>query len=102
MVGGATPPVDGIALILSTRRMNRIRRIDAEGGVAVAEAGVILADLHEAAEGRVALSPDPGAKGNATVGGLVSTNAGGTSAALRYDARPDPGHRGGVARWVAL
>lgn len=84
MVGGATPPVDGIALILSTRRMNRIRRIDAEGGVAVAEAGVILADLHEAAEGQGWRFPlTLGAKGNATVGGLVSTNAGGTQV-LRF------------------
>lgn len=84
MVGGATPPVDGIALILSTRRMNRLRRIDAEGGVAVAEAGVILADLHDAAEGQGWRFPlTLGAKGNATVGGLVSTNAGGTQV-LRF------------------
>src|SRR4029453_10486741 len=50
MVGGATPPADGSALILSLRRMNRIRSIDAAAGVAIAEAGVILATLHERAE----------------------------------------------------
>ena len=44
MVGGATPPEDGSALILSLRRMNRIRSIDAAAMRAVAEAGVILAD----------------------------------------------------------
>src|SRR5690242_17631549 len=39
MVGGATPPADGSALILSLRRMNRIRSIDPAAGLAVAEAG---------------------------------------------------------------
>ncbi|MBA3526895.1 MAG: FAD-binding oxidoreductase, partial [Sphingomonas sp.] len=39
MVGGATPPADGSALILSLRRMNRLRSIDAAAGMAVAEAG---------------------------------------------------------------
>jgi FAD/FMN-containing dehydrogenase len=84
MVGGATPPADGSALILSTRRMNRIRRVDAGAGMVVAEAGVILADLHAAAEADGARFPlTLGAKGNATVGGLVSTNAGGTQV-LRF------------------
>jgi FAD/FMN-containing dehydrogenase len=84
MVGGATPPADGSALILSLRRMNRLRSVDADGGLAVAEAGVILADLHAAAlavDRRFPLTL--GAKGNATVGGLVSTNAGGTQV-LRF------------------
>ncbi|MBY0468474.1 MAG: FAD-binding protein, partial [Burkholderiaceae bacterium] len=40
MVGGATPPADGSALILSLRRMNRIRSIDPAAGLAVVEAGV--------------------------------------------------------------
>ncbi|GAA3254827.1 hypothetical protein GCM10020258_12820 [Sphingomonas yabuuchiae] len=74
---GATPPDDGSALILSMRRMNRIRRMDADAGMVVAEAGVILADLHAAAEAEGVRFPlTLGAKGNATVGGLVSTNAG--------------------------
>ncbi len=84
MVGGATPPADGSALILSLRRMNRIRSVDAEAGLAVAEAGVILSDLHDAAsavERRFPLTL--GAKGSATIGGLVSTNAGGTQV-LRF------------------
>ncbi|MDX3910077.1 MAG: FAD-binding oxidoreductase [Sphingobium sp.] len=79
MVGGATPPLDGSALILSLRRMNAIRSISAEDNLAVCEAGVILSVLHEAAHDigrRFPLSL--GAKGSATVGGLVSTNAGGT------------------------
>ena len=79
MVGGATPPPDGSAAILSLRRMNRIRSLDADAGLVVAEAGVILSDLNDAglAEGlRFPLTL--GARGSATIGGLVSTNAGGT------------------------
>ena len=84
MVGGATPLADGSALILSLRRMNRIRRVDADAGLAVAEAGVILADLHAAALAAGRRFPlTLGAKGSATVGGLVSTNAGGTQV-LRF------------------
>ena len=79
MVGGATPPGDGSALILSLRRMNRIRSVSAGEGLAVAEAGVILADLHSAAEQAGRRFPlTLGARGSATIGGLVSTNAGGT------------------------
>ncbi|MCW3836384.1 FAD-binding oxidoreductase [Sphingomonas canadensis] len=84
MCGGATPPADGSALLLSTRRMNHIRRISAEENLAVAEAGVILADLHEAALEQGRRFPlTLGARGSATIGGLVSTNAGGTQV-LRF------------------
>lgn len=79
MVGGATPPADGSALLLSTRRLDRIRRLDAEAGLAVAEAGVILQNLHEAAaEAGCRFPLTLGSRGTATIGGLVSTNAGGT------------------------
>jgi FAD/FMN-containing dehydrogenase len=84
MVGGATPGPGGQPFILSLRRMNAIRSVSADDNVAVAEAGVILAHLHEAAaaaERRFPLSL--AAKGSATVGGLVSTNAGGTQV-LRF------------------
>jgi FAD/FMN-containing dehydrogenase len=84
MVGGATPPPDGSALILSLRRMNRVRRIAPEERLAVAEAGVILAHLHKAAlECGMRFPLTLGGKGSATVGGLVSTNAGGTQV-LRF------------------
>ena len=84
MVGGATPPPDGTALILSLRRMNRIRDLDASAGFAVAEAGVILQTLHEAALAAGRRFPlTLGARGSATIGGLVSTNAGGTQV-LRF------------------
>ena len=84
MVAGATPSADGHALLLSLRRMNAIRSLSPEDNVAVAEAGVILSDLHEAAAGigrRFPLSL--GAKGSARIGGLISTNAGGTQV-LRF------------------
>ena len=84
MVAGATPTADGSALLLSLRRMNRIREVSPESNLAVCEAGVILGALHEAAVGvgrRFPLSL--GAKGSATIGGLVSTNAGGTQV-LRF------------------
>jgi FAD/FMN-containing dehydrogenase len=84
MVGGATPDGSGEALIVSTRRLRQIRTLDAAAGLAVCEAGVILADLHSRAlieDRRFPLTL--GAKGSATVGGLVSTNAGGTQV-LRF------------------
>lgn len=84
MVGGATPPADGGAAILSLRRMNAIRSLDAEAGLAVVEAGVILAELHAvAATVGMRFPLSLGAKGSATIGGLVSTNAGGTQV-LRF------------------
>jgi FAD/FMN-containing dehydrogenase len=84
MVGGATPPADGLALILSMRRMNKIRQVDPVSNLAIAEAGVILADLHTAALAAGRRFPlTLGARGSATIGGLVSTNAGGTQV-LRF------------------
>jgi len=84
MVGGATPDASGEALVLSLRRMNRIRALDAEANLAICEAGVVLADLHERALKAGRRFPlTLGAKGSATIGGLVSTNAGGTQV-LRF------------------
>ena len=84
MVGGATPDDSGRALILSLRRMNAIRVIDAEAGSAIAEAGVILEQFHMATQDVNCRFPlSLGAKGSATIGGLVSTNAGGTQV-LRF------------------
>ena len=79
MAAGATPPADGSALLLSMRRMNRIRSISADNRLAVAEAGVVLATLHEAAhEAGMRFPLTLGARGSCTIGGLTSTNAGGT------------------------
>jgi FAD/FMN-containing dehydrogenase len=79
MAAGATPPADGSAILLSMRRMNRIRSVSAENRLAVAEAGVVLATLHDAAHDVGMRFPlTLGARGSCTVGGLTSTNAGGT------------------------
>jgi FAD/FMN-containing dehydrogenase len=79
MCGGATPDDSGAAILLSLRRMNAIRRLDPQAREAVCEAGVILQTLHEAAAAEGLRFPlTLGGKGSATVGGLISTNAGGT------------------------
>ena len=79
MAAGATPPADGSAILLSMRRMNRIRSISAENRLAVAEAGIVLATLHEATHDVGLRFPlTLGARGSCTIGGLTSTNAGGT------------------------
>lgn len=79
MSGGATPDETGHAILLSMRRMNTIRSIDPDAMQCVCEAGVILQTLHEAAEHeRLRFPLTLGGKGSATIGGLVSTNAGGT------------------------
>ena len=84
MVGGATPDASGEALILSLRRMDRIRSIDPAANLAICEAGLILAHLQEAALAAGRRFPlSLGARGSATIGGLVSTNAGGTQV-LRF------------------
>src|SRR5947209_5613123 len=79
MAAGATPPADGSALILSLRRLNKIRSLSADNRFAVAEAGVILEQLHGAAhEAGMRFPLTLGARGSCTIGGLTSTNAGGT------------------------
>ena len=84
MSGGATPDQSGHGIILSLRRMNRIRSLNCDAGQVVCEAGVILQSLHDAAEAENLRFPlTLGGKGSATIGGLISTNAGGTQV-LRY------------------
>lgn len=79
MVGGATPDASGDQILLSLRRMNRTRRIDKAAQLAVVEAGVILEVFHnEAIANGLRFPLTLGGKGSATIGGLVSTNAGGT------------------------
>ena len=72
------------AVMLSLARMNRIRELRPEGRVAVVEAGVVLGALHEAVEAEDLVFPLTfGAKGSAMIGGVLSTNAGGSNV-LRY------------------
>lgn len=79
MVAGATPNDDGKAIILSLRKMNRISYDAKTPDFITCEAGVILQNLHDAAAQHDMRFPlTLGGKGSATVGGLISTNAGGT------------------------
>lgn len=79
MSGGATPDDTGRSVLLSLRRMNRIRSLDPAARQVICEAGVILQTLHEEAEKHALRFPlTLGGKGSATIGGLISTNAGGT------------------------
>ncbi|MGY9047581.1 MAG: FAD-binding oxidoreductase, partial [Rhodobacterales bacterium] len=72
------------AIMLSLDRMNKVREIRAEARLAVVEAGVILASLHEAALAQGLVFPLTfGARGSCMVGGFLSTNAGGSNV-LRY------------------
>ena len=71
-------------LMLTLERMNRIREVKRDAKLVVAEAGVILTRLHEAAEKEGLYFPLWfGARGSAMLGGVLSTNAGGSNV-LRY------------------
>jgi len=76
LAGGATA-TDG-CLVLSTARMTAIRELDPVNEVAVAEAGVLTADLDHAAAGHgLMYAPDPSSSEISTIGGNLATNAGG-------------------------
>lgn len=71
-------------LLLALDRMNRIREVKRDARLVIAEAGVILTRLHEAAEAQGLYFPLWfGARGSAMLGGVLSTNAGGSNV-LRY------------------
>ncbi|WP_281984475.1 FAD-binding oxidoreductase [Thalassorhabdomicrobium marinisediminis] len=81
LVGGTYAP-DGI--LLSLDRMNTIHEVSATARTATVDAGVILSNLHDAAEAEGLIFPLTfGAKGSAMIGGVMSTNAGGSNV-LRY------------------
>src|SRR6185503_7282894 len=80
---GAQIPTRG-EVLLSLERMNRIREISADENTLVAEAGVILKNAQAAADSVQRLFPlSLGAEGSCTIGGNISTNAGGVNV-LRY------------------
>ncbi len=88
-VGGLTGLVDGTLaterdIQVSTERMTAIEAVDAAGSTMTVQAGVPLQKAQElAAEHGLSLPVDFGARGSATIGGAVSTNAGG-NAVIRY------------------
>jgi len=81
LVGGQIPQGE---VLLSTERMRTIREVSVLDDVITAEAGVTLAEVHAAAaEARRRFPLGLASEGSATVGGFVSTNAGGVQV-LRY------------------
>ncbi|MEM7379471.1 MAG: FAD-binding oxidoreductase [Pseudomonadota bacterium] len=82
--GGTWMGNEGATLGLSLERLNHIREIKPEARVAIVEAGVILQSLHEAvAEHDLVFPLLFGARGSCTIGGNLSTNAGGSNV-VRY------------------
>jgi len=84
LVGGGTPDDTGRAILLSLGRMNRVRAVDPVNNTITVEAGCPLQRVQEAAAKAGRLFPlSLAAEGTATIGGNLSTNAGGTQV-LRY------------------
>jgi FAD/FMN-containing dehydrogenase len=82
--GGAIPDESGRQLVVSLRRMNRIRSIDVENYSLTAEAGCVLAQVQAAADAAERFFPlSIGSQGSCQIGGNLSTNAGGVNV-LRY------------------
>lgn len=68
-------------VIISLNRMAKIERIDTRGAVAVVEAGASLQAVEDAARLQaLSVGIDIAARGTATIGGMISTNAGGMEA----------------------
>ena len=84
LVGGQIMADGPLPLILSLERMNKVRAIYPQENVLLAEAGVILADLHSAADTVDRIFPlTLASQGSARIGGNLSSNAGGVNV-LRY------------------
>ena len=82
--GAATPDESGSQVVLSLKRMNKIRHADPVNYSMLVEAGCTLAEAQSAGAAVDRLFPlSLGSEGTAQIGGNLSTNAGGT-AVLRY------------------
>ena len=81
LVGGQVPDESGKQIILSLKRLDRIREVDATSNTMTCEAGVVLVNAQQAADAADRLFPlSLGAEGSCTIGGNLSSNAGGTGA----------------------
>ncbi|MCP5184491.1 MAG: FAD-binding oxidoreductase [Pseudomonadales bacterium] len=79
--GGDTTPDD---IVISLERMNRIEEIDPVDRTAVVQSGAVLQTIQEAADAHGLMFPlDLGGRGSCTIGGNISTNAGGNRV-IRY------------------
>jgi FAD/FMN-containing dehydrogenase len=84
LMGGATPDAGGRAVLLSLGRLNRVLALDADNDTITVQAGCVLAAVQAAARQANRLFPlSLGSEGSCTIGGNLSTNAGGTQV-LRY------------------
>ena len=84
LVFGSIPDRSGQAVILSLQRLNRVRNVDAANNTLIAEAGCTLLHIQQVALEANRLFPlSLASEGTCTIGGNLSTNAGGT-AVLRY------------------
>ncbi len=84
VTGAALCREGGTEVLLSLRRMNRIRELDVDDDMLIAEAGCVLNDVKDAAAEVGRLFPlSLGAQGSCMIGGNIATNAGGINA-LRY------------------
>ena len=84
LVLGSVPDASGTAVVLSLARLNCIRQIDPVNRTMTVDAGCILQQVQDAAAAQGCLFPlSLAAEGSCTIGGNLSTNAGGT-AVLRY------------------
>ncbi|HJV85608.1 MAG TPA: FAD-binding oxidoreductase [Noviherbaspirillum sp.] len=84
LVLGSVPDQSGNAIVLSLTRLNRIRAVDTINNTMTVESGCILEQVQNAASDAGRLFPlSLAAEGSCTIGGNLSTNAGGT-AVLRY------------------
>ncbi|OWW18950.1 FAD-binding oxidoreductase [Noviherbaspirillum denitrificans] len=84
LVLGSVPDNSGKAIVMSLTRLNRIRAVDTVNNTLTAEAGCILEQVQNAAADAGRLFPlSLAAEGSCTIGGNLSSNAGGT-AVLRY------------------
>ncbi len=83
-MGGATPDTQGNSIVLSLRRMNKIREFDIQNMSMTVEAGCILQNLQDVADDAGLYFPlNLAAKGSCTIGGNLGTNAGGLNV-VRY------------------
>lgn len=84
LVGGGVPDDSGTQLLLSLRRMQKVRQLDAANLTLTVEAGCVLQQVQDTARQAGLLFPlSLAAEGSCTIGGNLSTNAGGTQV-LRY------------------
>jgi FAD/FMN-containing dehydrogenase len=84
LVGGGVPDGSGTQIVLSTRRLQGVRRIDAANLTMTVEAGCVLQSVQSAAADAGLLFPlSLAAEGSCTIGGNLATNAGGTQV-LRF------------------